>query len=329
LGNFGKIRIDAAPESEISEVWEEMTLQFLILTGFFALVSWLVSWTLDRALRPLDNLAVALTEVGQGRFTAHVPENGPEELLAIYREFNRMALHLKAAEQQNRALTIQLNTVQEEERNDLARDLHDEIGPFLFAVDVDAQIIPQYAARGDAGEVSTRAGAIRQSVAHMQRHLRSILSRLRPALLLDLGLAQAIDHLVSFWKKRQPGIEIVANVTRASYGASIDEIAFRTIQEALNNAVRHAKPAHIEIKVFMIGDTTLHVSIRDDGSGLAPNAPAGFGLAGMRERISAAGGALEVASNRDKPGVTVVAQLPLGGVPAISNSTEERRTSSP
>ena len=116
LKPLGAIHIEAAPLNEISEVWEEMTLQFTIFATFFSSVLWLVSWTVDRALRPLEKLASALAEVGQGNFAAHVPESGPKELSSIYREFNRMANRLKEAEQQNRALNMQLNTVQEEER---------------------------------------------------------------------------------------------------------------------------------------------------------------------------------------------------------------------
>src|SRR5207244_1304092 len=106
----------------------------------------------------------------------------------IYRAFNRMAEQLSAAEQQNQRLNEQLSTVQEEERSEIARDLHDEIGPFLFAADVDAQAIPLLVSRDASSEIVNRSKAIRQSVQHMQLHLRGVLSRLRPALLIDQGL---------------------------------------------------------------------------------------------------------------------------------------------
>lgn len=309
---MGVVRIDPAPQNEIAEVWEEMTLQFVVMAAFFTLILWLVSWTLSRALRPLDNLAMALSEVGQGNFAAHVDETGPQELVAIYREFNRMAQGLKHAETRNLALTQQLNAVQEEERKDLARDLHDEIGPFLFAVDVDAQTIAPYLERGANDEAVARAGAIRQSVAHMQRHLRSILNRLRPAMLLDLGLAQAVDQLIAFWRRRHPAVEITADISQASYGDGLDEIAFRTIQEALANAIRHGKPDRVMIKAARDATgTKLEISIVDDGSGISPASAAGFGIAGMRERAAAAGGSVEIIEKPDQRGVAVLATLPL------------------
>lgn len=312
LASLGSIRVDPAPLAEISEVWEEMTLQFALLAGLFSVVLWIVSWVLDRALRPLDDLAAALGEVGKGNFTAQIAETGPEELSLIYREFNRMAMRLKEAELQNRALARQLNTVQDEERAELARDLHDEIGPFLFAVDVDAQTIPEYLARGATGDVTGRSGAIRQSVAHMQAHLRGILGRLRPSVFLDLGLGPAVDQVVAFWRQRRGDVEITANITRASFGARVDDVAFRIVQEALNNAIRHGNPKHIDVKLSADeSGKNLHLSVIDDGGGISPKSELGFGISGMRERVAALGGTLTVSPNLTAPGVAVEATLPL------------------
>lgn len=327
LQSLGSIRIDPAPLAEITEVWEEMTLQFALLAGLFSAVLWIMSWVLDRALRPLDNLAAALGEVGKGNFAAQIAETGPEELSAIYREFNRMAVRLKEAEMQNRALTNQLNTVQEEERAEIARDLHDEIGPFLFAVDVDAQTIPEYLTRGAESEVTGRAGAIRQSVAHMQAHLRGILGRLRPSAYLDLGLAPAIDQVIAFWSQRRSEVEIRASVSRTSFGAAVDEAAFRIVQEALNNALRHGRPKLIEIKLGTDeAGRSLHLSVIDDGGGIAKKSEPGFGISGMRERVAALGGSLTVSPNLAVPGVAVEAILPLDPVRRTSEAAGNKRT---
>jgi len=307
-GMSGALRISADPANEIGEVWEDVTLKLEIIAGFFGLVLALVYFALGRALRPLENLGSALAQVGSGNFAAHVPERGPRELSAIYRAFNQMADRLQEAERQNRSLNAQLGTVQEEERADIARDLHDEVGPFLFAVDVDAQLIPKYLERGDSDEARGRAVAIRQSVAHMQSHLRSILSRLRPALLLDLGLSQAVDQLVEFWRKRRSGVEIAFDIGEASYGASLDEVAYRVIQEALSNAMRHGNPTRISIEVARQANDVV-VTVGDNGSGMKNNAEPGFGLTGMRERITAAKGTLDVSAT-NTGGVTVRARLP-------------------
>jgi two-component system, NarL family, sensor histidine kinase UhpB len=311
LKKFGQLQIAADPLNEVTEVWDDVTLKLTIIAGFFGLVLGLVYWALGRALRPLEDLSKALAEVGHGNFAAHVSENGPQELSAIYKEFNRMADQLQAAELQNRRLNAQLSTVQEEERADIARDLHDEIGPFLFAVDVDAQTIPTYLQRGAVQDATLRASAIRQSVAHMQSHIRSILGRLRPSVLLDLGLSHAIDQLVAFWRKRHPGITFNVVAEQTSYGAKIDEVAYRIVQEAVSNAVRHGNPSEIGIAIKADDGGMLRVSVSNNGRELMDNGSHGFGLAGMRERIAAQGGTLSISNAATGHGVELNAALPL------------------
>ncbi len=313
LQSLGHIELQSESLNEIAEVWEDVTLKLAIIACFFGLVLGLVYWTLGRALRPLEDLSNALSRVGRGDYGAHVAETGPTELASIYREFNHMAEQLQASERNNQRLNDQLTTVQEEERSDIARDLHDEIGPFLFAVDVDAQTIPQILERGSKADVIERSRAIRQSVAHMQSHLRSILTRLKPAVLLDLGLAHAVDHLVSFWRTRHPGITITTDIARESFGAKLDEVAYRIMQESLSNAVRHGQPTQIVLVARPTADGKLSISISDNGSGLKPQGLKGFGLAGMRERLASLGGTLDIGENSPMPGVTVKAEMPLPG----------------
>lgn len=222
-----------------------------------------------------------------------------------------MAVTLAETERQNRRLNEQLATVQEEERTEIARDLHDEIGPFLFAVDVDAQTIPSLLARDATSDVAERALAIRQSVGHMQTHLRSVLSRLRPAMLLDLGLTHATDQLVAFWNARRPNIEFSVDVKEESFGAALDEVAYRIFQEGTSNSVRHGDPSHIALAATRTADNRFRITVRDDGTGLAKTTSRGFGLAGMRERVAILGGQLSVQENVGQTGVTLVAELPM------------------
>jgi two-component system sensor histidine kinase UhpB len=308
--SLGRILIAPDTANEISEVWENIQLKFAIIGGFCTITFVMIYLTLSRALRPLDNLSAALVRVGEGDYEAHVIEAGPEELANIYKKFNGMAAKLAEAERQNRRLNEQLLTVQEEERTEIARDLHDEIGPFLFAVDVDAQTIPPLLARGAGDDVAICAAAIRQSVGHMQTHLRSVLNRLRPAMMLDLGLAHAADHLAAFWRARRPNIEFDVDIEQESFGSSLDQVAFRVLQEGTSNAVRHGDPSRVKISTRRTGNGWLKVSVIDDGQGLTGKGQRGFGIPGMRERVAMIGGRLSIENNRGKPGVALVAELP-------------------
>jgi two-component system sensor histidine kinase UhpB len=145
----------------------------------------------------------------------------------------------------------------------------------------------------------------------MQRHLRSIVARLRPGMMTDAGLNHAIGRLLDFWRQRQPGITFMLEVPTRSFGQGIDDIIFRVVQESLSNAVRHGKPS--SIRILLSGSRmAAHLEIIDDGIGFDPAAAyAGFGLAGMRERVASVGGELVVASQSDRRGTVVSVRIPL------------------
>lgn len=311
LAGHGALRIETDARNEIGEAWEDFTLKLMLMAMFCALVLALVYFMLGRVLHPLAGLSAAFQEVGSGAHSPKVAEDGPSELATIYRGFNQMVERLVGMELQNRRLNDQLMTVQEEERADVARDLHDEIGPFLFAVDVDATTIHKYSETAGHGEISHRANAVREAVAHMQKHLRSILGRLRPATLVDLGLTPAVDHLVAFWKGRHAEITFDVDVPDETYGERIEAVSYRIVQESLSNAVRHGQPKRIGIRVEKTGDHMLRVSISDDGGGLKSVGQNRLGLVGMRERVTALGGELVVQDRADGRGVIVHALLPL------------------
>jgi two-component system, NarL family, sensor histidine kinase UhpB len=321
--SLGTIEIHADPHNEVSEVWEDLKLKFLIVSSFCAIVLALIYATLGRALRPLEKLSSALERVGEGDYSVHVAEAGPKDLKVIYQAFNRMADRLQAAEQNNQRLNEQLSTVQEEERSEISRDLHDEIGPFLFAADVDAQAIPLLASRNASSEIVDRSKAIRQSVQHMQVHLRSILSRLRPALLIDQGLAIAVEQLVAFWKARQPNIAFTTDIEDARFPTSVEEVVFRILQEGTSNAVRHGKPSAIGLTVRKAAGGVLRIAVSDDGSGIVAKGTRGFGLAGMRERVASLNGSLRIADREDGRGVMLIVEILL---PSTRNKQEISQT---
>ena len=327
LRHLGSITLEADPHNEVGEVWEDLQLKFLIISGFCGVVLALIYASLGRALKPLEDLSAALNRVGEGDYSAHVAEEGPEDLNLIYRAFNRMADRLRTSEEQNQRLNEQLSTVQEEERSEIARDLHDEIGPFLFAVDVDAQSIPILLSRNAADDVAGRAGAIRQSVQHMQVHLRGILSRLRPAMLIDQGLTHAIEHLVAFWRTRRPAIAFHTDIDEARFAAHIEEAAFRIMQEGTSNAIRHGKPSKIGLYANRTPEGALRIVVSDDGTGITAGAKRGFGLVGMRERVAALDGTLEITTSKEEKGVMLIAKIPLPAERRAKTDDNKKATS--
>ncbi len=309
--NVGKVILETDANNEVAEVWSDVGLTLSVLTIFCALVLAFVYWLLSSAIRPLQDLTAAFARVGERDYRERVAERGPLELARLNHGFNQMVERLAHAEQQNKRLQEQLTTVQDEERADLARNLHDEIGPLLFAADVDAVAIGQLAKKGDHEHIPERVGIIREAIGRMQRHVRDILGRLRPAVLLDVGLAHAIDNLVSFWRSHRPNLTFRVDVPEEGFGEALDATVYRIVQESVSNAVRHGSASTIEIGVKVHADGAVGIRIADDGSGLKPNGrPGGIGIIGMQERVATLGGILEVKSRPDGRGVVVSARIP-------------------
>lgn len=305
---LGTMLLATDPRNEINEVWDDVILTLAILVIFCGLNAALCYWITGRALRPLAELGAGFTSIGAGRHGLRIEEEGPLELASLFRGFNQMAAKLADTEARRHRLEHQLAALQEEERLDLARDLHDEIGPQLFAVSVDLSVIQRDEAVRTT-PIAARLESIRDSIALIHNNVKAILARLRPATLADLGLAQAIANLAAFWQTRYPDITFDLNVRVQGLGIELEDAVYHLIQESLSNALRHGMPTRIEIRVAADKDAVL-VEVLDNGCGLKGTA-SGFGLLGMRERVEPLGGSLSVQNSTETGGVAVTARIPL------------------
>lgn len=299
--------VSTDPRNEIAEAWVQFRDGALMISLFSLLIAGLLHLAMARTSGPLRRLSAGFDAVGGGDYAARVPENGPRELSYLSRAFNRMAERLGVLESANRRLAHQMSAIQEEERADLARDLHDEMGPFLFAMRVDAESIARETSQG---AIAARARAIGEAVTHIQSHVRSILKQLRPAGLADVGLAQAITNLATFWQRHHDGIAIALDIDDAQdgFGPDTDAAIYRLVQESLTNAARHGGAKQVWIAISA-DEAAIRVSVEDDGVGLSATGGEGMGLKGMRERLQALSGTLSL-DNRAGGGVRLAAAIP-------------------
>jgi PAS domain S-box-containing protein len=221
---------------------------------------------------------------------------------------------LRDASERLKALSRRTVDIQEAERRQLSRALHDRIGQNLTALGINLNIVTaRLSAGGDAAVVSR----LRDSIALVQSTADAIvdvLTELRPPMLDDLGLLSALEWYAAEYSTRT-GIEVaVVGDDPLQRLSSEAEIAlFRIAQEALNNVVKHARARHVDIEITANGEYTLSVS--DDGVGLPgqpdPDSPppSTFGMATMRERALAVGGRFEIL-DRSGGGTSVVVRLP-------------------
>lgn len=301
-----KLEVASDPHNEISESWLQFRDGALAL-GFFSLsVLLLLYLVMARVTGLLHRLVDGFEAVGGGDYAARVAVKGPRELVLMARAFNRMAERLNGLETANRRMSGQMLAIQEEERADLARDLHDEMGPFLFAMRVDAEAIASLAGEGG---IAARARAIGEAVTHIQAHVRAILRQLRPGDLMDVGLAQAITNLATFFQRRHGAIAITLDLAGVAEGFSpnIDAAIYRLVQECLTNAARHSGASRVWIAVAAAA--SIRVTVQDDGCGFRPGEAGGLGLKGMRERLGALSGSLELSAGAHG-GACLIATIP-------------------
>jgi two-component system sensor histidine kinase UhpB len=322
---YGYVLIVSAPDDEIAELWEEMASLSGVLLALGAVFVGLVMWTASRALWPVRQLAAGLDRLEQGDYHATLPPLGVAELKPLGERFNTLASRLDRVRQENRFLIGKLISVQEAERNFLAHELHDELGPLLFGIKAQAACLAE-PVKGGAGEGNVRT--ILELVDDVQRLNRRILGHLRPVSLRDLGLTGAVAQLVADWRAR------VADKTWtfqfSEFEAEPDEALaltlYRVVQECLTNAARHSGADRIEVEIesgpaelFGAGglewpgnsDTLVaYVAVRDDGAGIPPDVRQGFGLLGIQERVNALGGVLRIGSDGGR-GTAVEVLVPL------------------
>lgn len=217
---------------------------------------------------------------------------------------------------ENRALTQNLFNALEKERRHLSRELHDELGQWLTAVQAEAEAIGNSVDRNSA--VHAGAEAISNSACQMHEVIRGLLHQLRPAMLDALGLAESLRELTTQWCSRHPDtvcdISLEGDINNLSENINIT--VYRVVQEALNNICSHAQASHVSVWLSREqGETpdadALLLGVEDNGQGCDPGQKSkGLGLLGMRERTIAAGGEFTLNSTPGH-GVHINIRLPL------------------
>jgi two-component system sensor histidine kinase UhpB len=297
------------PASDTAALWSANANAAGVFAVAAAIGLGLIYWVIGRALAPIVDLSRGLSAIGASGYRERVREQGPPELRSLQGGFNAMAGRLEEIDERNRALEAQLLTIQDEERAEIARDLHDEIGPHLFAVALDADMIGRSLSQGETQSIPDQVRSIQGAVSYMQRQVRDLIARLRPTRAAELGLEAAIGDLVTFWQARQPDVAFVSELDGADAGVPEDlrDVIYRVVQEAVANALRHAETKQLSISIARsVNDIAVTVANRGSPRPAATESP-GLGLASMRERVHAAGGLLSI--DRGRQGWTVAARF--------------------
>ncbi|MEJ0095073.1 MAG: ATP-binding protein [Methylocella sp.] len=325
----GQLVMWTRPSDEVAEIWGSL----VFLTGLLGAVSIsivsLIALTARQTLKPLNDLMDGLGRLQRGQFD-DLGEIRIVELRDIGEQFNRLARSLARTEADNHLLIDRLMSIQEAERKELARELHDEFGASLFGIRAGAACIIEDAS-SEANEermqeIVTRAAAISSLVDTIQKQNYRILERIRPLILHQIGLVNAIGDLVNQWRAAHRDVECDVDLPedRLALSEDVSLATYRIVQECLTNVARHAKAQFVRVAVQWLGPKEgaaaehdihcIQVSIEDDGIGLPPDLRFGFGLLGMSERVRKLGGRLTI-GNGPHAGTLIEAIIPLAGSP--------------
>src|SRR5579884_2418228 len=263
----------------------------------------------------LKSLSAAANRWSEGDFSAFTHDRSQDEVGQLARQLNSMAEQLQQLLQARQKLATL------EERNRLARDLHDSVKQQIFAISMQIGATRVLLKR-DAEAADARLGEAQKLVQQAQQELTSLIRELRPVALEGKGLTAALRELITGWTQ-QTGIVANLRIEGAqTLPLTVEEALYRVAQEGLSNIARHSKATLVQV-VLTLNDETVALSVVDNGQGFdtTRNGHAGVGLTSMQERMKALGGNVQVESTPGK-GTRISATCPVLGIPARDPSIE-------
>ncbi|MBC7414725.1 MAG: HAMP domain-containing protein [Herminiimonas sp.] len=325
----GTLRVTMNPSRAVLDSWDDLKA-ILISQGVLLLAAdLLVFWLVGRWLAPLEKISRGLRQMEAGQHHIRLPALPGKEMHEMGRTFNRMAqaveenMQVRQAEADAQArLRIQrestrlLNARIEDERTALARELHDELGQSLTAMRSIAQSLlqnPQL--QGGSGEQAARLLFDTASTTYDAMH--RMIPRLRPMQLDGMGLIDAVRDLVTDLQIKHAPLRIALTVAQPvpALPDTLEISAFRIVQEALTNVVRHAGATEVALQFVLHPDQDqLEIVVADNGAvDLAALQKSGhYGVLGMQERAESLAGSVTFAVGAGG-GLEVRVRLPLSG----------------
>lgn len=305
-----RLVVSTNPTRAILDGWDNLRDILLTQITLLALADLVIFWLVGRWIAPLERIERGLTEIEQGDHHVRLPPLPGKEAGQMGRAFNRMAQAVEdniqvrqaSAEAQarlgaQREFTQLLHARIEEERAALARELHDELGQSLTAIRSIAKSMMQHPDVA-GGPLSRHAQMLFDTAGMTSDAMRRMIPRLRPIQLEGMGLVDAVRDLLTETQQNHPEVKFELSVGNAlpTLEDALELSAYRIVQEAVTNVVRHAEATRAQVSIGMDGPL-LTLAIVDNGKGAASLQRQGhYGVRGMQERAAAHGGEVTFAA---------------------------------
>jgi two-component system sensor histidine kinase UhpB len=290
---FGYILINPEPMYEYSEIWQQIQNGFWVILLFFGFVNIMIFIVFYHTLKPINSIIDGFQKLEDENYKAKINKINILELDVIGQNFNKMVKKLKESNDKIHKLSQDLINVQEQEKKELARNLHDELGQSLTAIQAEAASIKKN--KKEESRIQALDSIIKISK-NMMFSTRELIKKLSLGILEEMGFEIAITDLINDWSKRYPKVSI-----NYSYDKNLDGLIpskfegriYRIIQEALTNITKHSNPKNITINFqFKKNKNLIEITILNDGIKAKINKQKGFGLLGMMERVNQMNGTI-------------------------------------
>ena len=284
---MGYILINPEPLYEYSEIWQQIKSGFFAIFLFFGLVNTMIFIVFYHTLKPINSIIEGFQKLEDENYKARISKTNIKELDIIGMKFNQMVKKLREGNTKIHKLSQDLINVQEQEKKELARNLHDELGQSLTAIQAEAASIKKN--KREASRILALQSIITISK-NMMLSTRELIKKLSLGILEEMGLKIAITDLVNNWSKRYPRKTLkyfydkeLDNLIPVSFEARI----YRIIQEALTNIAKHSNPKNIIVSLKLKKNKKdMEIKIFNDGVKSKLEKGNGIGLLGMTERVN-------------------------------------------
>jgi two-component system sensor histidine kinase UhpB len=344
----GRVRVTMSPTNMLAKQLGRFRIE-LVMAALALAASGALAFVLARSLTvPLREAIGVLRRIRGGNYRVQLPVTTGGEVGELQSSIGEMSVALDESKQDlenkvaertrdllasrnealradadKRKLIQKVNSIIEDERKTIAVEIHDELNASLIAVRLESQTIQQLAARAVPGpeveQIRTKAQAITKLALDLYANGRRLVRRLRPEVLDMLGLHGAVEEMVGHYRSSGVHFEFHSEGDFSKLGNELAISAYRIVQEALSNIMKHAHAGFARVSLVLSGpDDALHIEVQDDGEGFDPDLSSeGIGIIGMRERVFAVGGSIQVQSSPGG-GTLVAITLPIKGATAVS-----------
>ncbi|RJL04809.1 hypothetical protein D3P06_09165 [Paracoccus aestuarii] len=302
----GYVLITGDPGPGIARAWRDMRDLMALAVAAALAQAGLIALALSQGLRPVALIEDRLSGMTRGELESRIGPLPQPDLAPLAAHADRLAQALEQARADRLRLQQQIVARADAERKAIARDLHDEMGPCLFGLRVEADALRAQAPDAATAQAADQIAAIAEQIARVNR---ALLDDLRPVavgqLPLPVVLGDYVDDLQRRFARPRFALEIASGLPEPDEATALT--LFRILQEGTTNALRHADADLVRIRLWT-DPAHWRMILADDGKGIDPDRPEGTGLTGMRERITLMGGRLQV--DAGPSGTTLQAALP-------------------